>query len=639
MIFFVKMVINKYLDIKAMGTTKCLSLDRNGKNCVFHCINETTFCKFHQYMVSYSQAMLSQLELCKGCKKMYYFEDDVKTCEKCRDRGKSNKETAKESVVLCSKSGCKFKKSSENEYCGKHQLCLFEDETKSLGKKTCYNIIRGCRSQLDVNCKFSKCEECLEKDRKKDKDRRKKSVSENNEVVHDRTTKFCTTCIKEFPICQFVGEKSGETKTCLDCRTNNKIQDAKRDKERRNELARKNNDKPERKEVKKEWAENNYEKVALKTMNYRHRKMEENQEGYLANNAEQAKKWRENHPEKMLESNENKKNSKELQYNVYGRNANLKNLEFTISFEDYSNVVTKECHYCGVIQEKGFNGMDRKDQSVGYIIDNCVSCCKMCNYMKGSTCEEVFIKRVEHILTFQGKIQGNLYPECFANHKSGRYSDYRRRALKKQLDFVITPDDYNSIIKKDCYLCGKKNEDSHKNGIDRIDNNVGYISSNVKPCCCECNYIKKDYETSDLFEKFNLIYENHKNDYIEETIENGVIDIEDNEDTNDITKDFSDKNRTKQRLHRERMIEKHGIDFVREKQKEKMARLRENNKNIGKNKNKQTDEEKKEKARLRKQKQRENMKEKYGDEEYKKIRAKEIAENRKKNASIQMMDM
>lgn len=114
---------------------KCLSLNRKNKNCIFNCINETQFCKFHQYMVSYTPEMLSKLELCKGCKKMYYFGDDTKTCEKCRDRGKSNKEMVKESVVLCSKSGCKFKRSAENEYCGKHQLCLFEDETKILGKK------------------------------------------------------------------------------------------------------------------------------------------------------------------------------------------------------------------------------------------------------------------------------------------------------------------------------------------------------------------------------------------------------------------------------------------------------------------------------------------------------------------------
>ena len=40
-------------------------------------------------------------------------------------------------------------------------------------------------------------------------------------------------------------------------------------------------------------------------------------------------------------------------------------------------------------------------------------------------------------------------------------------------------------------------------------------------------------------------------------------------------------------------------------------------------------EEKREEARIRKQKQREKLKEKYGDEEYKKRRAKELAEYRK----------
>ena len=576
---------------------KCLSLDRNGKNCVFHCINETTFCKFHQYMISYTPEMLSRLELCKGCKKMYYFGDDTKTCEKCRDRGKSNKETVKESVVLCSKSGCKFKRSVENDYCGKHQLCLFEDETKSLGKKTCYNVIRGCRNQLEPAYEFSRCEECLEKDRKKDKDRRKKVVLENDLILHDRTTKFCTTCIKELPLDKFVGEKSGETKTCLDCRSNNKIHDTKRDKERRNELARKNEAKPERKEVKKEWAENNYEKVALKTMNYRQRKMEEDQEVYLANNAEQAKKWRENHPEKMSESNENKKNSKEINYSNYKRNAEYKNLDFDVLFDDYSNVVTKECHYCGVIQGKGFNGIDRKDQSVGYIVDNCVSCCKMCNYMKGSTCEEVFIKRVEHILTFQGKIQGNLCPECFANHKSGRYSDYRRRALKKQLDFSITPDDYNLIIKKNCFMCGKKSDQQHQNGIDRMDNTKGYTLENINACCCECNLIKKDYVYENIMNKLFLIYKKH----------NSI------NETNLLT------------------VANENVKLIVDEPEN--PKIKEN-RHLVVNKNKKTKEEIKDANRLYKQKQREKMKEKYGDEEYKKIRAKEIADARAKRKEI-----
>ena len=45
--------------------------------------------------------------------------------------------------------------------------------------------------------------------------------------------------------------------------------------------------------------------------------------------------------------------------------------------------------------------------------------------------------------------------------------------------------------------------------------------------------------------------------------------------------------------------------------------------------NKKTSEEKREEARIRKQISRDNLKEKYGDEEYKKQRAKELADYRK----------
>jgi hypothetical protein len=556
----------------------------------------------------------------------------------------ANLENCKRSkiIVFCGKEGCKFKRSDDNRYCGKHQICLFEDETREINKKLCYNYIRGCRVQLDQEYKFSKCEECLEKEREKDRKRRSKVNEALTETIQNEIvllTKQCSNCCKSFPLDKFIGEKVSETKTCFDCRAEGKKKDLKRDKEHRNAIARKNEAKPERKEVKQKWEENNYEKVALKTMNYRQRKMEEDQEAYLKRNSENAQKWRDNNPEKMLETNEYKKNSKEINYSNYKRSAEYKNLDFTITYEEYLELVAKDCHYCGIIQDRGFNGIDRKDQTQGYLLENCVSCCKICNYMKGSTSDEVFIKRVEHILTFQGKITGNLYPDCFANHKSSLYSEYRRRALKKQLDFLLTQNDYERIIKEDCYLCGKKNEENHTNGIDRINNKMGYLQDNVKSCCCECNYMKKDYELDHIFDKFGLIYKKHENKFIEDDpipenyfIEEYVENENQNENENDeIELDKKEKNRLKQRLHRERMINEHGIEYVREKQKEKMAKLRENNKNIGENKNKQTDEEKREKAKIRKQKQRENMREKYGDEEYKKMRAKEIADNRKKN--------
>lgn len=465
----------------------------------------------------------------------------------------------------------------------------------------------------------------------------------SNELV---STKSCTACCKEYSIDQFIGMKNNITKTCKKCRDNNKIQDAKRNKEHRNEVARKNSKKPENKAVKAKWNEENYDKVAKKTMDYRQRKIEKlGTEEYLKQQAEQAMKWREKNPEKMEEANEYKKNSKKINYGVYKRTANYKNLEFTITYDDYVNIVDKDCHYCGTIQEKGFNGIDRKDQTMGYLLDNCVSCCKMCNYIKGSCSDEVFIKRIEHILTFQNKISGNLYPQCFANHNSSSYSVYKSRAIKKQIDFLITISDYKNIVNNECYLCGKKSDETHINGIDRYDNNKGYILDNTKTCCCECNYMKKDYIFDDIINKFMLIYEKNKNTYID----NDVIVYEDNNElpnqlTNSIVytnnaipviassnnDDKKDKNRNKQQTHRERIIQEHGIEYVRNKQREKMRRLRDDNKNIVKNHNKKTDEEIREAARIRKQKQREILREKYGDEEYKEMRAKEIADNRKK---------
>uniref|UniRef100_A0A6C0ASZ5 Uncharacterized protein n=1 Tax=viral metagenome TaxID=1070528 RepID=A0A6C0ASZ5_9ZZZZ len=64
-------------------------------------------------------------------------------------------------------------------------------------------------------------------------------------------SKCCTSCRKEFPMDQFIGERhTAITKTCKNCREINKLRDSKRDKAHRNEIARKNEAKPERKAVK-----------------------------------------------------------------------------------------------------------------------------------------------------------------------------------------------------------------------------------------------------------------------------------------------------------------------------------------------------------------------------------------------------
>ena len=83
---------------------KCLAKDRFNEQCRCSSIYvddiPTKFCKFHQYMIEYTKEMLDKLELCKGCKKMYYFDNqELKTCEKCQERCEKTREKKKETMT------------------------------------------------------------------------------------------------------------------------------------------------------------------------------------------------------------------------------------------------------------------------------------------------------------------------------------------------------------------------------------------------------------------------------------------------------------------------------------------------------------------------------------------------------------
>lgn len=66
------------------------------------------------------------------------------------------------------------------------------------------------------------------------------------------------------------------------------------------------------------------------------------------------------------------------------------------------------CFYCGTPPNKIrthkklhgdfiYNGIDRRDNTKGYIIDNCVSCCEFCNMTKNDTPFEEFIQWIRKV--------------------------------------------------------------------------------------------------------------------------------------------------------------------------------------------------------------------------------------------------
>jgi len=81
-------------------------------------------------------------------------------------------------------------------------------------------------------------------------------------------------------------------------------------------------------------------------------------------------------------------------YRNYVYSAKRRNLSFELSFEQLLNLVQQNCHYCGSppLNNTGskrkkngdfiYNGIDRKDNMKGYLMENCVTCCNICNRAK-----------------------------------------------------------------------------------------------------------------------------------------------------------------------------------------------------------------------------------------------------------------
>jgi len=94
------------------------------------------------------------------------------------------------------------------------------------------------------------------------------------------------------------------------------------------------------------------------------------------------------------------------------------------------------------------------------------------------------------------------------------YKKYKKSALTRNLEFNLTLPQCLDLFKSPCYYCGDLPENVETTyqieyqGIDRVDNNKGYISENVRPCCSFCNYAKHYHSEEKFLEKVEKIHKN-----------------------------------------------------------------------------------------------------------------------------------
>lgn len=99
-------------------------------------------------------------------------------------------------------------------------------------------------------------------------------------------------------------------------------------------------------------------------------------------------------------------------YCRYKAGAKARSLKFDLDKVTFRKFVISDCFYCGKppsrkagnnpYQETNgcfvYNGIDRTMNSVGYTIENCVTCCAECNYLKGARDIDDFILHINQIV-------------------------------------------------------------------------------------------------------------------------------------------------------------------------------------------------------------------------------------------------
>lgn len=102
---------------------------------------------------------------------------------------------------------------------------------------------------------------------------------------------------------------------------------------------------------------------------------------------------------------------------IYKQDAKRRNLKFELTEKQFGEITKQDCYYCGSkpnnVTGRGrpagsytYNGLDRVDNSKGYMIDNIVPCCDMCNGAKSNYSLQEFQDWNERVYNkFKGKLK------------------------------------------------------------------------------------------------------------------------------------------------------------------------------------------------------------------------------------------
>lgn len=111
-------------------------------------------------------------------------------------------------------------------------------------------------------------------------------------------------------------------------------------------------------------------------------------------------------------------------------------------------------------------------------------------------------------------------PKVFKKILIQQYKNWKNCSNKRNRTPELSLWQYYELINGKCYYCGAEPEKKLSlkkfgyvpklNGIDRVDNKIGYRYDNCVSCCKHCNMMKRTYTLNEFLNRIKNIYEIHK---------------------------------------------------------------------------------------------------------------------------------
>ena len=113
-------------------------------------------------------------------------------------------------------------------------------------------------------------------------------------------------------------------------------------------------------------------------------------------------RYREKNKELLKMKKKERDHRLKTRFSKYQLGAKSRNIQFELTLNEFDNITSKPCFYCGDLPTDEFGykfvGVDRIDSAKGYFVGNVIPCCADCNRMKSKFYITDWITQISKIM-------------------------------------------------------------------------------------------------------------------------------------------------------------------------------------------------------------------------------------------------